>query len=357
MFSGRYPSEIEMEGNDNHKKNVPQNILDTAMGNIFCRAEYETVYGGKIHLPGPSPVYEKVEPYGFKMRTSDYRDILADDCIEFLRQPHEKPFLMIASFVNPHDICYYALNEYNILKGKPILGHRGTLEWDACVAYRKELEGLSDEEIDSLLPELPENYEIPSDELACFQLDKPDFMCWARKTWGEKEWRLLRYFYKKFVERVDAKIGRVLDEIYSSRLEENTLVIFTSDHGDMGASHRTDEKGYLYEECCNVPLIMIWKDKIKPGQVDSSHLVSSGIDIIPTMCEAAGIEIPSDLEGKSLLPLATGEQTQWRDYLLVENNYARLIHFGEWKYMVSSDRTHPERDKCIDCSWDCRSHI
>lgn len=362
MFSGRYPSEIGMENNIHHKNNVTQDILDTAMGNILVKAGYEAVYGGKIHLPGPEPVYEKVEPYGFTMRTGNYRDILSDDCIDYLNQPHEKPFIMVASFVNPHDICYYAYNEYNILNGKRIVGHRGTLEWDACVKYRKELEKYSEEELEKILPPLPKNYEIPDNELTCLQFDKPDFMCWTRKTWGEKEWRLLRYLYKKFVERVDEKIGRVLDAIYNSGLEDNTLIIFTSDHGDMGASHRTDEKGYLYEECINVPLIIAWKDRIKPGQVDSKHLVSSGIDIIPTMCDAAGIEIPPELEGKSLLPLAMSKKTEamskateWREYLLVENCLSRCIHFGDWKYMVGTGKPYPKGDKCDNCDWNCFS--
>ena len=355
MFSGRYPSEIGMEGNDHHKNHVSQDILDTAMGNILVKAGYEAVYGGKIHLPGPAPVYEKVEPYGFTMRTDNYRELLADDCIDFLRQPHEKPFIMVASFVNPHDICYYAYNEYNLLKGKRIVGHRGTLEWDACVSYRKELEQYTEDELERIIPPLPDNYEIPENELTCFQLDKPDFMCWSRTTWGEKEWRLLRYLYKKFVERVDAKIGRVLDAVEKSGLKDNTLILFTSDHGDMGASHRSDEKGYLYEECSRVPFILTWKDRIQPGQVDTEHLVSSGIDLIPTMCEAAGIEIPPELEGKSLLSLTMSGSAGWRNHLLIENNLSRCIHFGDWKYMVGTNKPYPKGEKCNGCEWDCFS--
>ncbi len=355
MFTGRYPSEIEMESNADHRNNVPSYILENSMGNLLKSAGYETVYGGKIHLPGPSPVFEKVEPYGFTMRTFNYRDILADDCIEFLKQPHRSPFLMVASFVNPHDICYYAFNKYNLSVGKSVVGHGGTIEWDLCQQYLKELENLSEDELEEVLPKLPDNYEIPNDELSSVQMDKPDFYCDARINFNEKEWRKVRYLYKRFVERVDAKIGRLLDAINETGQEENTLIIYTSDHGEMNGSHHIDGKGYLYEEACNIPLIMSWKDVIPPGQVDDSHLVSL-IDILPTMLDAAGVEIPQDLEGKSLLPLAQGNNPVWRKYLLTESNYSRLIHFGDWKYMVSSLRNIAPKPECETCDWTCHSN-
>lgn len=352
MFTGRYPSEIGMESNSEHKNNVPSSILETSMGNLLRNAGYETVYAGKIHLPGPSPVFERVEPYGFTMRTRDYRDILADDCIEFLKQPHEKPFVMVASFVNPHDICYYAYNRYNLKVGKPIVGHGGTLEWELCQQYKKELEGLSEEELDRVLPPLPDNFAIPEKEISSVQMDKPDFYCDARVNCDEKEWRIARYLYKRFVERVDAKIGRVLDVLYNSGLDENTLIIFTSDHGEMGGSHKIDGKGYLYEEACNVPFIMVWKGMIQPGQINSSNLIS-GIDILPTVLDAAGVKIPDELEGRSVLPLAKDKSVPWRDHLLVESNYMRLVHFGDWKYMVASERKIEKKPECGTCDWDC----
>lgn len=352
MFTGMYPTVIDMECNDNHKNNVPQEVLDNSMGNMFRKAGYDTVYGGKIHLPGPSPVFEKVEPYGFEFIERNYRDILTDSSIEYLRKPHEKPFLMVSSYVNPHDICYYAFNEYNLLVGKPLIGHWGTLEWDAVLRYKEELSKLSPEDLEKTLPQMPDNYDVPENELSCFQKDKPDFYCHVRTTWTEKEFRQLRYFYKRFVERVDRKIGRLLDEIYDSGLEENTMIVFVSDHGDMQGSHHTDGKGYLYEECTNVPLFVVWKGEIEPGQVDNEHLVS-GLDILPTMYEAAGIEIPASLEGMSLLPLAKKEDVKWRTSLMVENDFSRLFHFGDWKYMVGTDRNIPRKPECDGCSWHC----
>ena len=71
-------------------------------------------------------------------------------------------------------------------------------------------------------------------------------------------------------------------------MEENTLVIFTSDHGNMDAAHRLASKGFFYEESVGVPLIMMQRGVIPAGQVDSDHLVSAGLDILPTCATTPG---------------------------------------------------------------------
>lgn len=352
MYSGVYPSKIGMESNGDHRKNVSEEILYNAMGNIFSRNGYDCVYGGKIHLPGPSPVYEKVEPYGFTSITTDYRMGLSERAAGFLKEKHEKPFLLSLAFVNPHDICYYAYNRHQLLKGGRIIGHNGTIEWDTCCDFLRDLEGLSEEELDQVLPPLPDNFAIPQEELTSFRIDKPDFMCYSRNHFTEKDWRIVRYLYRRFVNKVDNEIGVVLQALKNSEYARNTLIVFTSDHGEMYGAHHADEKAFLYEECTRVPLMFCLPEEIS-HKTDNEHLVCSGIDILPTLCDFCNIPIPDTYEGRSLKGLIKGEETDWREYVIVENSMARMVHFGDYKYMASTNEKFSEQEKCKNCSLKC----
>jgi arylsulfatase A-like enzyme len=126
-------------------------------------------------------------------------------------------------------------------------------------------------------------------------------------------------------------------------------VILTSDHGDQDGAHRLEHKSFFYEESIRVPLIVQWKGVINEGITDKTHLVSTGLDIIPTMCQAAGVQTPQKLKGESLLPVLKGESNiRWRDHLIVERHMARMVHMGKWKYMVGRDKSH-DNDKCLHC--------
>ena len=101
-------------------------------------------------------------------------------------------------------------------------------------------------------------------------------------------------------------------------LAENTLVIWTADHGDGVASHggRFDKGSYLTEEVLRVPLALRHPLSIPAAQV--SDTLSCGTDIAPTILDAAGLKFAQPVDGESLLPLATGDRSAGRESLLVE---------------------------------------
>ena len=148
----------------------------------------------------------------------------------------------------------------------------------------------------------------------------------------------------------------MLEALRESGREKDTLVVLTSDHGDQDASHRLEHKEVLYEEAIRVPFIVSWKGVTKAGAVDRQHLVSNGLDLIPTLCDFAGIPKPASLHGHSVRPLVEGGGVpHWRDSLVVENHLGRLVHGGEWKYLVGRDAKHG--DTCGICpgrikNWD-----
>jgi len=335
MMTGVFPSRVGVETNGKSKAKMTPDILENSLGRVFGKAGYETVYGGKSHLP------MSLEDFGFKNIESNGGDKLADACAEFLRQPHDRPFLMVASFTNPHDICMMAIEDAK---------HPGNIPGPKALVEAMALPpGMSREKFFAdVCPPLPANFEIPAGEPEdILAADTQDFRTHARTKWTDEQWRVYRWAYARLTELVDEQIGVVLTALRETGLDQNTLVVFSSDHGDMDASHRLEHKSVFYEEAVRVPLIVSWKGVTKPGLVDRTHLVSTGQDLIPTLCDFAGLSAPSSLKGRSLRELAEGRTPpSWRDTVVVENGSSRMVRSARYKYVVYASGAH--REQLID---------
>ena len=346
MMTGLMPSRIGMESNeDSPKVKVSDAILRQSLGCIFRSAGYKTAYGGKVHLP------MSLRSIGFEPIARDERSGLADACVEFLRKKRDKPFLLVASFINPHDICYMAINDHAEKTGGRLLGGVERRYLAEALALPQEIS--RDEFFRTVCPPPPDNYGIPplEPEGVTKILDLRPFRPWVRQHWTDPQWRLHRWAYCRLTERVDVEIGKVLQALRDTGLEDNTLVVFSSDHGDMDASHRMEHKSVLYEEATRVPLIISFKGSTKPGRVDDRHLVSNGLDLIPTLCDYAGIAPPEGLLGRSLKGLAEGREPDgWREYVAVETQYGRTLRSGRYKYNLYDSGKH--REQLIDLEKD-----
>ncbi|MEO2045888.1 MAG: sulfatase/phosphatase domain-containing protein [Pirellulales bacterium] len=248
-------------------------------------------------------------------------------CIEFLKKKRARPFFVIASFINPHDICF----AYRAYKGKSP-NRKSSVEHLYQLAAKMPPEQL---------PPLPDNFRIPELEPDAIDLySKATAVTPAgtmRKVYNEHQWRIYRWIYCRLTEQVDRHIGRILDALKRNGLEEETLVVFTSDHGDMDACHRLASKGRFYEQSVRVPLLMRYRGKIIPGKVDD-HLISSGLDILPTLCSYAGVDVPKNLLGKSLRPIVEGNPVKtWREYVVTENHTCRMLRSRRFKYCIYWD--------------------
>ncbi len=135
-------------------------------------------------------------------------------------------------------------------------------------------------------------------------------------------------------ELVDAQIQKVLDALEKSGQSENTVVVFTSDHGDHDGSHLLEHKTALYEEACRVPLIIRWDDRIPAGSA-CRHVVSNGLDILPTLCDLAGRSAPEGLKGFSLLPLLSSYEgdIRRRDLVPIESEFGRALWSEDYAYV------------------------
>ena len=129
---------------------------------------------------------------------------------------------------------------------------------------------------------------------------------------------LARYY--GFVSQIDYNIGLVLEELKRLGLAENTVVVYTADHGEMAAEQGTWTKFTLnYEGTAHVPLIIRMPGVLPKGAV-VDELVGL-VDLLPTLCELTGRPVPEKVQGTSLLALAQGKPVAWRDVIFSEIGY------------------------------------
>ncbi|MDE2892254.1 MAG: sulfatase-like hydrolase/transferase, partial [Chloroflexota bacterium] len=120
-----------------------------------------------------------------------------------------------------------------------------------------------------------------------------------------------------------------------SGLERDTVVIFTSDHGDHDGEHRLTMKRSFYEAAAHVPLLVRWPGRVPTGRVDDVHLINNGIDLLPTLCDLAGAAPPAGLPGRSFLPLAHAQPPAgWPELIVSETVAGRMLRTARYKYCI-----------------------
>jgi len=172
-------------------------------------------------------------------------------------------------------------------------------------------------------------------------------------TEEKMRWKYQRYMqdYLACISSVDDNVGRVLDYLDTNKLSDNTMVIYTSDQGFYLGEHGWFDKRFIYDESFKTPLLVRWPNEIKAG-ITNEEMVQN-LDFAQTMLEAAQIEAPDDMQGESLMPLLTSNNSEWtrdavyyhyyeypavhqvkRHYGIVTIDY-KLVHFyydvDEWE--------------------------
>lgn len=295
IFTGRYPHELGIQTNS-----APR--LDTArfavMGTLFKQAGYDTGYVGKWHL---TVAQKDVASHGF-----DYMQNIQSNggdrktpsaAIEFLRKPRRGPFLLVASLVNPHNICEWARDQK--LPDGPI----GTPPPpEQC-------------------PPLRPNHQPPQNETDTMTLMRRSYQAtkmFPVSGFDDARWRQYAWAYYRMIEMSDRHIGAILRELRDSGRLQSTLIVLTADHGDCQGAHRWNQKTVFYDESTRVPLIVAGPGVV--GGATSERLVQTGVDLLPTLCDFAGVTIPADPPGISVKGAATGSAAaDPREYVVVSN--------------------------------------
>lgn len=143
-----------------------------------------------------------------------------------------------------------------------------------------------------------------------------------------------RAYYLANVTMIDQKVGEILAALDEQGYLENSVVIFTSDHGDALGDHGHSQKWTMYDCVTRVPLL-VWA----PGRFDGGREVDSLVqlmDVGPTILELAGVEVPSGMEAKSLMPLLSGIDEAGREYVFAEHSRDGILRETEFMTMVRS---------------------
>ena len=165
----------------------------------------------------------------------------------------------------------------------------------------------------------------------------------------EATMRCARAGYYGLINFVDDQVGRLLNSLAAAGLLNNTFILFASDHGEMLGDHNLFRKTFAYEPSARVPFLARAAQTMEyPAEIVTAAPVGLQ-DIMPTLLDVAGIEIPEAVTGRSLLPLMRGEENGWREYLHGEHagdyRYEDGMHYltdGHHKYIWYSQTGHEQ---------------
>ena len=212
IFTGRMPHETGVMGNGGL---IPAGMK--SMGELFREAGYNTAYGGKWQLPKSfdgMTGFTKI--IGGSALGKDMDAPLSNACSDWLRRSRGGPFPLIASFMNPHDICDW------------IRQHKGTREYPASAP----------------MPPAQMNMAVDPNEPEAIQYHRTagyDLMCHAvgiASEWRRDDVRLYLHDYYRMVEQVDGEIGKVLAALRETGQDRDTVIVLASDHGEGLGGHR-----------------------------------------------------------------------------------------------------------------------
>lgn len=363
IITGRMPHETGVEWNgDSLRAEV------STVGERLQAAGYRTVWGGKWHLPESYPQRGMEGPKhvrGFEllplegpetgnwMLGAETDPLLTKAAVEFITTyEQDQPLFLAVSYHNPHDICFYARKDGWVSEKDSLL----EIRYYGFEYQLPEVVGTHPAAFESL-PPLPENHEIIAQEAAFVQEKRLHHQEYgvetmlANQEFDSLTWQGYVHAYHRLTEMVDVEIGKVLDALEGSGMADNTLIIFTSDHGDGAAAHQWAAKLNLYQESSMVPMLVSWPGQIPQGMIDATHLVSQ-IDIVPTIYDYVGVELTEELTGNSVRAIIEAPQgAPWRDHLVVEladfkpdpHRKGRMLRTQRYKYNVYSTGERPEQ--------------
>lgn len=336
LFTGKYTTSTGMVINELRMRTDHE-----CFGHVLTRNDYETCYIGKWHMyanqlgnhhnpknsfvpPGPDRLgfdgywagynfhhtyydtyYHTDSPKKIPYAENVYEpDDQTDMMIDFLRnKPKSKPFAAFLSYGTPHDPW---------------------IDSNVPEEYRDMFKNVD-------FPN-PLNYKDKNDKYA--------------DNWGiltEEQREKLSYWrrnYYAMTTNLDWNIGRLVEAINTANLNENTIVVFSSDHGEMFGAQGRRAKNIFYEEATRIPFIIRWPGKIPTGHV--SDVCLSTVDMMPTVLSLMGLGVPKKAEGIDLSHCARGEDGVEPEVAFLQNTgaCAAWVDGHEWRALRNKQYTY-----------------
>lgn len=346
------PSRATMlTGQYSHRNGVPVfNRFDSSrqtVARLLQAAGYHTGMIGKWHLgsdpagfdhweilPGQGAYVDPIlytatgeRRYGGRYTT----DVITDLAIDFIRtRPADKPFFLMYHHKAPHRPWVPDEAHRRMFADRWL--SEPTTFWDTYAtrsqALRQNRQRVADDMRRNDLKLTPPEG-LSEEERRAWLVVTPDEVTLTRDgrevtLRGEElaRWKLQRYLqdYLATVQSIDDNVGRFLDALDAAGLRDNTIVVYTSDQGFFLGEHGLYDKRFMYEESLRVPFLVRWPAVIKPGT--RTDAMALNVDFAPTFLEAAGVPVPADMQGRSLLPVWRGQTpADWRTSM-----YYRYYH-------------------------------
>jgi arylsulfatase A-like enzyme len=330
LFTGLYSSQTNTLENES---SIPDSCYTLA--DALNAGGYTTSYVGKWHIgdSGNKPIPENkrggfqhfigyqcyngfqdnvcfYDEEGSETRFEKHRtDVTTDLAIKRLNEIKDDKFAMFVSYQAPHYPVQPDAEYANLYKGKTIKRRFNCLDIDP---YTR-----------TFSPPSP----WPPDD------------CKNYIKYGNNLDEYLRLYYA-MITQIDANVGRLLEELERIGKRENTVVIFTSDHGDMQGAHGKKNKCLPYEESSGIPLIVSMPGALQNGS--KCDALVSGIDFYPSMLDYADIKGQNALPGRSFMPLLSNTNSSERSVFSEMPDW-KMIRQGDFKLVVATEGLRPKK--------------
>jgi arylsulfatase A-like enzyme len=294
------------EGNDRLK------FPDITLPEVFKKMGYKTAEVGKWHIDTKQSIlgFDEVLKTSRDSAKKDaegsrylnqYRDL--ENVKSYIKENRDKPFFLYYNILSPHmPIFYNVPDKYTQMYSPEKVPLRKNVWKDGKLAYDERWfhiyrgDAKYDKENESTTHALP----------ACFTLKELTALYYGAVTW------------------VDDLVGELAKSLKENGVEDNTIIVFSADHGDLLGSHHLWNKARLYEEAIRIPMIYSWPAGIKKGAANKTQ-VASLIDVMPTLLSLCGSEIPKSVQGKNLAPVLRGKNDVLsEDYTFIETPYREI---------------------------------
>jgi arylsulfatase A-like enzyme len=344
---------------------------------LLQKGGYQTAIIGKWHLvseptgfdhwevlPGQGSYYNPdfITPKGDIREEGYVSNVVTDKAIEWLEEGRnpDKPFMLMVQHKSVHrkwlpDLKYLHMFDgmtmpepdtlFDDYSGRGTAAREQDLSIESTMGIGRDLK-VEELDVGHVLREQSLDRMTPAQRAewtAAYQPKNDAFLADPPSGKALVSWKYQRYLkdYMRCVKSLDDSIGQLRDYLETSGLADNTVILYSSDQGFYLGEHGWFDKRFMYDESFRTPLIAYWPGVTKPNSVNSDLV--SNLDFAETFLEIAGVPVPEDMQGESLVPLLKGETpSDWRDMV-----YYHYYEYPCWHMVQRHEGVYDGRYKLM----------